>query len=308
MSLGFGSPAVLCGRLCKPFNDLAAQVAGTHGKSIHDSSVAQKVGFNTAPIHGTTHFTQFSPLLIRVFGNRWLESGSLSIHFVSPVGHLEPVQCFVDLPTKENQTQVKVWMNKENGTRVLQGTASVGTGNYDETEVDKQINKLKARGGQENLTLQLIKGMKVGAKLNPELSRVCINFDDYLGSTFPYVYREKLDRLTEDLPCYHGNNAVLPFEMLNVIMLYTRRNESYEGVKMTPGVVGLFGGCEIKVFNGPVRVGVEYWKEGEIIAVGESPKTEFYWEKVTLWDSPQRGKKVAEMRLMNRVMKTVPKL
>ena len=65
--------------------------------------------------------------------------------------------------------------------------------------------------------------------------------------------------------------------------------------------VGLFGAIELRNINGPVMVGQEYTCTGEVLAVGQSPKTEYMWFETGLDDDA--GKRIAEMRMLLRWMK-----
>ena len=47
---------------------------------------------------------------------------------------------------------------------------------------------------------------------------------------------------------------------------------SYELLPKNKTLVGLFGGCESKLINGPVFVGETYFIEREITAVDETPQ------------------------------------
>ena len=67
--------------------------------------------------------------------------------------------------------------------------------------------------------------------------------------------------------------------------------------------VGLFGGCEVIMHNGPVFVGQDYEVTRELVAKGETPKTEFRWEKTTLKEPGVGGKIVAEMTLQDMKLK-----
>jgi hypothetical protein len=65
--------------------------------------------------------------------------------------------------------------------------------------------------------------------------------------------------------------------------------------------VGLFGAIEVAHVEGPVRLDRNYDVRAEVVAVGQSPKTEFLW-----FDSEARsteGRTVATMRMLLRFMK-----
>ena len=73
---------ILAGELREPKQMLAEQEYGGH-LSIHDDEMAEKLGFQAGPIEGPTHFSQFVPLLVDLWGNQWLEQGCLSSHFLN---------------------------------------------------------------------------------------------------------------------------------------------------------------------------------------------------------------------------------
>ena len=113
---------VLIGPYRAPRN-LAATVRG----SIHDDATAQKLGFRGGTVAGSIHMEQFPPVLLAAFGQRWFETGSLSCYFRNATRGDEAVRVLVQKPTGGAvDTQVNVWMERDDGTQVLEGTASVG--------------------------------------------------------------------------------------------------------------------------------------------------------------------------------------
>ena len=65
--------------------------------------------------------------------------------------------------------------------------------------------------------------------------------------------------------------------------------------------VGLFGAIELRNINGPVLVEHPYRVTGSIVALGQSPKTEYMWFETAL--DEKAGKRIAEMRMLLRFMK-----
>ncbi len=114
---------VLIGPYRRPRN-LAANQRG----SIHDDAMAQKLGFRGGTVAGSIHMEQFPPLIVAAFGERWFETGSLSTYFRNATTDGEPVRALVQMPPKgAADAQVNVWMEKDDGTQVLEGTASIGS-------------------------------------------------------------------------------------------------------------------------------------------------------------------------------------
>ena len=108
---------VLSGPFRCPVQMLAEQEYGCH-LSIHYDDQAQALGFSGAPIEGPTHFSQFDPLLYKIWGDRWFESGCISSHFKNVVVEGEAVQAFVELPTASDNI-TKIWAVKKSGETVL---------------------------------------------------------------------------------------------------------------------------------------------------------------------------------------------
>ncbi|GAG49058.1 unnamed protein product, partial [marine sediment metagenome] len=66
--------------------------------------------------------------------------------------------------------------------------------------------------------------------------------------------------------------------------------------------VGLWGAIEIQHLDGPVFVERDYEVRATVLAVSETPKTEYLWYESTL-SEPAEGKDVAGMLMMLRFMK-----
>ncbi len=73
-----------------------------------------------------------------------------------------------------------------------------------------------------------------------------------------------------------------------------------QSFRKTP-VVGLWGATELRNVNGPVLAGVTYRAGGHVVALGETPKTEYVWFESYLDDNA--GRRIAEMLMMTRLMK-----
>src|SRR5437773_7700025 len=114
------------GLLVGPYHQ-PRNLAATQAGSIHDDATAQKLGFRGGTVAGSIHLEQFPPLMLRAFGQRWFETGSLSTYFRNATMGGEAVRAFADLPPAgASDAQVRVWMEREGGTLVLEGTASIG--------------------------------------------------------------------------------------------------------------------------------------------------------------------------------------
>jgi hypothetical protein len=283
---------VMSGPMRSPRQMLAAQTYDGH-VSIHDDSQAQELGFSGAPIEGPTHFSQFEPLLVEVFGEHWLQQGCISAHFKNVVVEGEEVQAFVQVP-EEGATITRVWANKKTGEPVLEGTASIGP-NHPQTELERL---LASRATPEKLVI--LEHVNIGDKAG-SAEKVHMRFDQFLGDGYPFTLQDKLAVITEHCPWYTTDGAagspwgkpIIPMEMLSPLVQYAF-NAIGESAKRP--VIGMFADLEIKLINGPIFVDQDYILDKEVIGLGESRRTESMWVRTTITDA-QSGELVATSTL-----------
>eukprot|EP00928_Gymnodinium_smaydae_P033096 TRINITY_DN23806_c0_g2_i1.p1 TRINITY_DN23806_c0_g2~~TRINITY_DN23806_c0_g2_i1.p1 ORF type:complete len:368 (-),score=31.66 TRINITY_DN23806_c0_g2_i1:94-1140(-) len=307
----------LAGEWRLPHNDLQDQKVGGGHKAIHDDETAAKIGFGAAPIHGTVHWSQFTPLFLKTFGHAWFETGSISVHFMTPVSHLQPVRAFMAQPDPEKiAQQVDIWMEHMDGRVVFEGTASVGLKRGEMTTM-AQSKMAKMKPIKSEL---LFVRHPVGTK-STTVEKAQIDFGRVIGPLFPFTLEQKLEIITEFHPWFTKvggrqspwGRPILPPESLNQIMLglcgsdepaqWPRIAQDERFAKEFGGrtPVGLFGGCEVIIHAGPVFVGETYNLTRELVGKGETPKAEFRWDRSVLTD--QSGKVVAEMTLQSMMLK-----
>jgi hypothetical protein len=276
---------------------LAEQSYDGH-KSIHDDATAEKLGIKAGPIEGPTHFSQFVPLLHHLWGNAWLETGCLSAHFLNMVVEGEEVRAFVRLP-EPGATHTGLWAEKKDGTPVLSGTASVGL-SRSESELEARMKKLRPAE-----KLVILRDMNVGDRgAAPE--RVRMDFDQHLGSLYPFTLRQKLDAITEPSPLHTAEGAnspwgrpIIPLEMVCVLASYTGRQA---GWKVRQPAIGLFADLEIGMLKGPLFVDQDYVLEREVVALGETRRTEGYWVRTWIRDAAS-NEPLAWVLLHHAIMK-----
>jgi len=293
----FDTPLVLSGPLRAPKQMLATQEYDGH-LSIHDQETADKLGFKGAPIEGPTHFSQFVPILSQIWGQQWFETGCLSAHFLNMVIEGEEVKAQVRLP-QHDEKQVELSAEKADGTPVLVGTASIGT-DHDPTLLEQRMAKLRPAE-----KLVVLRDVKVGSK-SVEADPIKMDFDQHLGDLYPFTLREKLAAITEDTPWHTAKDdaspwgrPIIPLEMVCVLAQYSSKNTEW-GVRDPH--VGLFADLEIGMIKGPLFVGQEYKLDREIIAVGETRRTEGFWVKTMIRDS-ETNEALAYVLLHHAIMK-----
>jgi hypothetical protein len=256
--------------------------------SIHDDATAQKLGFRGGTVAGSLHMEQFPPLLVETFGDRWLQRGGLSLYFKYATTDGEPVRAFVRRiePDAGGDGRTDVWMDDANGNRVCDGTATGGAPDPQSTV-----------------------RQRIAAMPQPEDIRILAGISPGdVGATVPTrITREALDRrlevITEPLPAYtdgslYGHRIATPALQVQVL----RQAESRVLPRNSNFGVGLFGAIELQLLDGPVFVEHEYEAAATVLAVGETPKTEYLYYEAILHD-PLLGADVLSMIMMLRFMK-----
>jgi hypothetical protein len=292
----FDTPLVLSGPLRHPRQMLAEQEYGGHG-SIHDDSIAEKLGFRAGPIEGPTHFSQLAPLLAQVWGRDWFERGCLSSHYQNMVVEGEEVRAFVEIPAP-GATRTRAWAEKADGTPVLEASASIGPQTAPSL-LDERVAKLRAPQ-----QLVILADLHVGLRGAVD-ERVRMDMDQNMGALYPFSLAQKLAKITEPSPWYRDasaspwGRAIIPMEMISVLVEHTSHLARFP---VKGPVVGLFADQEIRLIDGPLFVGEDYVLRREIVALSESKRTESYWTRTRIFDS-SGTRQVAEMLLNHAVLK-----
>ena len=159
--------------------------------SIHDSSMANNLGFDGAPIEGPTHFSQFDPLMFKLFGQAWFETGCISAHYQNMVVEGEEVRVFGTLNNDRKSAIIRA--GKRDGTPVLTGSASIGP---DHLPTTLDIRRAKLRPWEQ---LVILADQKVGMK-GKQPEHVIMDFDQHMGDLYPFSLKQKTDKITEPSP------------------------------------------------------------------------------------------------------------
>ena len=271
---------LLVGPLRRSVNN-ASKVAG----SIHDDATATKLGFRGGTV-GSIHLELFPPLLLRAFGQRWFERGTISMYFLNATTDREAVRAFVKEPALDAaDAQVEVWIERDDGMRVAEGTASVGSPEEPSALLRRPLDRFDAGD------LRILGGLKVGDQFE--------ECDAFLTKD---AMAERMKVITEPLEWYTkpspwGGAIATPATMVQ--LLYSQSIATLRG--KLGRAVGLFGAIELRNINARVRAEHPYRVGGSIVALGQSPKTEYMWFETALNEAD--GKRVAEMRMLLRFMK-----
>lgn len=283
----------IVGPLRFPRQMLAEQEYDGH-TSVHDDATAAKLGLAGAPIEGPTHFSQFDPVGVALWGSAWFERGCISAHFENMVVEGEQVRPFV---IRQGDAQARIRAGKADGTPVLSGTMSLGP-SHPPTELDNRRAALKPAG--ELFILDLMNVGDTSATV-----RASMTFDERNGNLYPFSLAEKLAVITEDSPWYRPataggspwGRAIVPTEMISVLAARCPAAGEVRGP-----AVGLFMDLEIRMHAGPVFVGAEYEMSRTVVAIGQTRRVEFYWTDTSIID-PATGTLVASVLLAQGVFK-----
>lgn len=254
--------------------------------SLHADTTAQQLGFRGGAVAGVTHFELFLPLIQKAWGQRWFERGTLSIDFHNPTVDREDVRAILGQPPAgEAASQVVAWIERPDGMMVGKGTASAGDCEETTTLSAKDIHKY------DTGTYSILKNVQPGDVL-PTVD-VSVTLEQS---------RRRMETITEPLPWYVGESPwggpIATPSMATSTMSQPWR--PYIKERGMPAVV-LWGAAELRLLNGPVKVDELYQAGGEIVARGQSPKTEYFWSETYLNDAT--GGRVAELRMQLRFLK-----
>ena len=297
MQLPFATPiqdtgTELIGPLRMPRQMLAAQKYDDH-TSIHDNETARKFGFKGGTIEGPTHFSQFAPLCVALWGPQWLAQGSLSAHYRNACFEGEKVRAFVTKP-KDGGTYTTIRMEREDGTEILRGTAAIGSNNPP-SALEQRISELRPPDAAV-----ILRDVSVG--MRTKRITVRMDPDQNMGALYPFSLAQKLQAITEPSPWYSAEGAssspwkqaIIPVEMVSVLLNYSSDAASFPVRKP---VVGLFADQEIRMHSGPLFVGHAYEMDREVVALSGSRRTESLWIRTRVFE--QGGDEILATMLLN---------
>lgn len=279
----------LTGPFRSPRQMLAEQEYDGH-TSVHDEATADKLGLAGAPIEGPTHFSQFDPLAVELWGSAWFERGCISSHFETMVIEGEEVQATV---TRTGPNTARGTATKRTGEPVL--TASL-TLRDEPTELEERLARMLAKDVGD---LFIVDRLEVGWVSSP--STTSMSYEESNGNLYPFSLADKVRLMTEPSPWYMPESespwgrAVVPTEMLSVL--------AHKGGVHLPvrgPAVGLFIDLEVRR-HAPVFVDEQYTVTHEVVGLGQSRRVESYWTRSRITDA--NGVPVATVLLHQGVFK-----
>jgi hypothetical protein len=294
-SHGFSTPidddgTWLSGPYRSPRQMLGDQEYQDHA-SIHDDATARSLGFKGGTIEGPTHFSQFAPLGYFLWGDRWLREGCLSVAYRAACYEGERVRALVQKPV-DGATQVAIRMERDDGTEILRGTASVGSENPP-SAVAAKLSTLPPPDPDRVILRDVEPGM-VRERITVRMAA-----DQHMGALYPFSLADKLVVITEPSPLYEGANGILPIEMVSVLINHVATGDPWTAHGPT---VDLFTDQEIRMIDGPLLVGEPYEIVRRVLALSGSRRTESIWTETTVYRQG-RTEVVASMILSTASLK-----
>ena len=258
--------------------------------SIHDDATAMKLGLRGDTVAGSLHMEQFPPLLTQLFGQRWWQTGGLSLYFRYATTDREKVRCFARRPepdpAADGDARAEVWMDHEDGHRVAEGTASVGKPD------PAAALRLRIQRVPTPEDLRILSDLELGRETVSIPTRAT---SEDLEQRSSVIVEPVLDYGRES----PWGGPIAPPSLL--VRAMTEVQKELLPPERKYGV-GLYGAIEIQHLRGPVFIDRDYRVRAQILAVSETPKTEYLWYESTLSD-PEGGDDIASMLMMLRFMK-----
>jgi hypothetical protein len=228
---------------------------------------------------------QFPPLLLHLFGEEWFETGILSCYFRHATVGDEAVRVLASTTAPARAAaHVDVWMETDDGTRVLDATASIGS------PAEPSLLRRKLVEPRDAGELRILDQLAPGQVIQTVPTRLT-----------DADAKPRLAAITEPLDWYAGES---PWggAIVNPGLLVHLMVAAQPAPRAGSRAVGLYGAIEVRHIAGPVFADRSYEVGGQVLAVGTTPKTEYVWFETVLRE-PGRARDVASMLMMLRFMK-----
>ncbi|MHA2398729.1 MAG: hypothetical protein ACXADU_07550 [Promethearchaeota archaeon] len=265
--------------------------------SIHDDTVAKKVGMRGGTIQGTIHLSMFAPLAKKIFGDRWFEKGTVSMYYTFATTDKEEVRAIIELPPditedmlpiSTEDIQLNAWAEMKSGQQIMTGNVSIGS-----PKAPSYIKAIELKNSPHE-ELRILARHKVGDELP---SREIILTQEAANNGLRRII-DQLDYYKDDSKSSWGKAIFYP------TALFESMGMGFESTSTAEyNAVPFYGATELKYINGPALIGVTYIAKGKFVCLGVSRKTEYLWLDSTL-EEKETGKLVATMRHLDRFMKS----
>ena len=246
--------------------------------SIHNDAVASKLGFKGGTVPGSVHMDQFVPMLLQTYGERWFETGDISLYFTQATVDAEQVRAVLT----PGEGRSRLTMYNEPGALICRGTASVQAPD----SLSELSQVLQQQVAVDPSKLRILGAYKVGDEVTGIPIRLEVE-----------KLQDSLKRITEPHALYTERNVLPPSHMVSLSHQVRPRVLEKAGKS-----VGLFGALEVRQYRGPLHAGIDYVARTKMLKFSESPKAEAVWYDVVITD-PKSGLDVACIQYFLRFMK-----
>ncbi|NJN51180.1 MAG: hypothetical protein HC809_04755 [Gammaproteobacteria bacterium] len=256
--------------------------------SIHNDEVAGKLGMRGGTVAGNYHMEQFPPLLTAVLGQRWWQSGNLSLYYKYATTDSEGVQAFAQQPSMRTRRSCRFrcgWiMSRANAWP--KARAAVGAPD------PQSALRRRIAATPPPKDIRILADLKVGQSATAKPFQVT-----------PKRYQTRMDVIVEPMTDYTQASSwgapILPPSLMVDVMYNAQFSLLQRDAKYG---VGLFGGIELQIYEGPMFPSRDYDARIKVLAIGETPQTEYFWYE-SISSDPKTGRDVAGMLMMLRFMK-----
>ena len=246
--------------------------------SIHNDAIASKLGFKGGTVPGSVHMDQFVPMLLQTYGERWFETGDISLYFTQATVDAEQVRAVLT----PGEGRSRLTMYNEPGALICRGTASVQAPD----SLSELSHVLQQQVAVDPSKLRILGAYKVGDEVTGIPIRLEVE-----------KLQDSLKRITEPHALYTERNVLPPSHMVSLSHQVRPRVLEKAGKS-----VGLFGALEVRQYRGPLHAGIDYVARTKMLKFSESPKAEAVWYDVVITD-PKSGLDVACVQYFLRFMK-----
>lgn len=267
--------------------------------SIHDADAALRLGFRGSAVAGVVHLDCFVPPLLEAFGQSWLERGSISLYFENIIVSGEQVESVVHRP-RDGDARVNVSAQRigEPGFVVMQGSASMG---FDpQSELRTRDLRLCDPSG-----LRLLKGVMPGRPLG-EMTRT-VSSETQSAAIRTGGVNTPLSWYSEASPW--GDPIACPSHVAFMMLRMANADDGTYFPQLNPAIgdtASMFGAMELAYINGPMFLDRPYTVRGEVVGVGQSPKTEYVWWDASAFD--ESDTEIVRIRHLFRIIKAASPL
>lgn len=267
--------------------------------SIHDAGEALRLGFRGSAVAGVVHLDCFVPPLLDAFGQQWFEQGGISLYFENIIVSGEQVESAVHRPAPGDAC-VRVYAQRigEPGFLVTQGTASMGF----DPQSELRTRDLRLCDSSE---LRLLKGVRPGQSLGEMTHAVSSESQRRAmqtgGMNTPMPWYDQASPWGEPIAC--------PSHVAFMMLRMANADDGTYFPQLNPAIgntASMFGAMELVHINGPMFLDRPYTVRGQVVGVGQSPKTEYVWWDASAFD--ETGMEIVRIRHLFRIIKAASPL